>query len=203
MQRSNSFKALPIIITIIVIALAIAAIVSIGRAIFTSGDSSEETVLVDEGREALLNTGGGRSVQLTVRGPIVADEAFKSYQVEISNSERSITAYEGYLDSRTDGTTLSNNTRAYEQFVYALDKANLMKGQETEDDLRGICATGYVYEYAVLSGGSPVKMLWTSTCSGSKGSLDASREQLTNLFLEQIPDSADYIPFERSFRLSL
>lgn len=203
MQRSNSFKALPIIITIIVIALAIAAIVSIGRAVFSGDSSSEETALVDEGREALLNTTGGRSVQLTVRGPIVADEAFKSYQVEISNSERSITAYEGYLESRTDGTTLSNNTRAYEQFVYALDKANLMKGQEADDDLRGICASGYVYEYAVLSGGSPVKMLWTSTCGGSKGSLDASREQLTNLFLDQIPESADYIPFERSFRLSL
>lgn len=207
MQRNSNFRILPLIITIIVIALAIAAIVSIGRAVFGGNSSSDETSQVDQGREALLNTTGGRSVQMTVRGPIVADEEFQSYQVEVSNSERSITAYKGYLESRTGGTTLSNNTRAYEQFVYALDKANIMKGQEPEseeaNDLRGICASGYVYEYAVLSSGNTVKMLWTSTCGGSKGTLEASREQLTNLFLGQIPNSADYLPFKQSFNFSL
>lgn len=208
MQRNSNFRALPLIITIIVIALAIAAIVSIGRALF-AGDSSSsnDAALVDQGRESLLNTAGGRSVQMTVRGPIVADEAFQSYQVEISNSERSITAYKGYLESRTNGTTLSNNTRAYEQFVHALDKANIMKGEEPEDDeandLRGICASGYVYEFAVLSSGNPVKMLWTSTCGGSKGTLDASKEQLSSLFLDQIPESNKYVPFKKTFDFSL
>lgn len=208
MQRNSNFRLLPLIISIIVIALVIAAVVSIGRAIFSGGDSSsEETAQVDEGRDALLNTSGGRSVEMTVRGPIVADEEFQSYQVEVSNSERSIAAYKGYLESRTGGTSLSNNTRAYEQFVYALDKANMMKGEEpkTEDanDLRGICASGYVYEYAVLSSGNTVKSLWTSTCGGSKGTLDASREQLTKLFLDQIPNSSEYIPFKQSFNYSL
>jgi len=208
MQRNSNFRILPLIIAIIVIALAIAAVVSIGRAIFSGGGSSDEkTAQVDEGREALLNTTGGRSVQMTVRGPIVADEDFQSYQVEISNSERSITAYKGYLESRTDGTSLSNNTRAYEQFVYALDKANMMKGTEAEDeadnDLRGICASGYVYEFAVLSSGNNVKSLWTSTCGGSKGTLEASKDQLSNLFLDQIPNSSDYVPFKQSFNYSL
>jgi hypothetical protein len=204
MQRNSNIRILPLIISIIVIALVIAAVVSIGRAIF-GGPSSDETAQVDQGREALLNTTGGRSVQMTVRGPIVADENFQSYQVEVSNSERSITAYKGYLESRTNGTSLSNNTRAYEQFVNALDKANMMKGKEpeTEDSLLGICASGYVYEYAVLSSANPVKTLWTSTCSGSKGTLNASRQQLTNLFLGQIPNSNDYIPFQQSFDYSL
>ena len=207
MQRNSNIKILPLVITIIVIALAIAAIVSIGRALLNGGSSSDEVSNVDQGQEALRNTTGGRSVQMTVRGPIVADEEFQSYQVEVSNSERSITAYKGYLESRTGGTSLSNNTRAYEQFVYALDRANIMKGQEpeteAENDLRGICASGYVYEYAVLSSGNDVKTLWTSTCSGSKGTLEASREQLTSLFLGQIPNSNDYIPFKQSFNYSL
>lgn len=208
MQRSNNFPILPIIIAIVVIALVVAAIVSIGRALIGgSSSSSDETALVDQGRESLLNTASGRSVQMTVRGPIVADEEFKSYRVEVSNSERSITAYNGYLAARTDGTSLSNNTRAYEQFVHALDKANIMKGKEPEDetknDLRGICASGYVYEYDVLSENNVVKSLWTSTCSGSKGTLDASKEQLTGLFLGQIPNSGDYVPFAKSLKLSL
>jgi len=207
MQRNSNVRILPLIITIIVVALVIAAVVSIGRAIFSGESSTEEAVQVDKGREALLDTASGHSVQMTVRGPIVADEEFQSYQVQVSNSERSITAYKGYLESRTDGTSLSNNTRAYEQFVYALDKANIMKGEEPKgeegNDLRGICASGYVYEYAVLSGSNTVKMLWTSTCSGSKGTLDASREQLTNLFLDQIPKSNEYVPFKQSFNFSL
>ncbi len=207
MQRNSNFRILPLIITIIVVALAIAAIVSIGRAIFSGGASNEEAAQVDQGRESLLNTSGGRSVQMTVRGPIVADEEFQSYQVEVSNSERSITAYKGYLESRTGGTSLSNNTRAYEQFVYALDKANMMKGEEPEaeadNDLRGICASGYVYEYATVSSGNIVKSLWTSSCGGSKGTLDASKEQLNSLFLGQIPNSSDYIPFKQSLNYSL
>lgn len=208
MQRNSNFRILPLIITIIVVALVIAAVVSIGRAIFSGGSSSDdETALVDQGQESLLNTTGGRSVQMTVRGPIVADEEFQSYQVEVSNSERSITAYKGYLESRTGGTSLSNNTRAYEQFVYALDKANMMKGEEPEaeadNDLRGICASGYVYEYATVSSGNTVKSLWTSTCGGSKGTLGASKDQLNDLFLGQIPNSNDYIPFKQSFNYSL
>ncbi len=208
MQRNSNFRLLPLIITIIVIALLIAAVVSIGRAIFGGGSSSsDETAQIDEGRDALLDTSAGHSVQMTVRGPLVADEQFQSYQVEVSNSERSITAYKGYLESRTNGTSLSNNTRAYEQFVYALDKANMMKGDEPKDedanDLRGICASGYVYEFAVLSNSNTVKSLWTSTCGGSKGTLDASKEQLTKLFLDQIPNSNDYIPFKQSFNYSL
>lgn len=208
MQRNSNFRLLPLIISIIVIALVIAAVVSIGRAIFGGGSSSsKDTSQVDEGRDALLNTSGGHSVQMTVRGPIVANENFQSYQVDVSNSERSITAYDGYLESRSGGTTLSNNTPAYEQFVYALDKANMMKGKEADgndsDDLRGICASGYVYEFAVLSSGNTVKSLWTSTCGGSKGTLEASKDQLSKLFLDQIPDSSNYIPFKQSINYSL
>lgn len=202
MQRNNGAKFFPLIIIIVLIALVIAAIVSIGRAVFNSGDgnSSEQTSQLDEDREALLNTSTGRSVQMTIRGPIVAEEAFTSYRVTVSNSERSMKVYSGYLESETNGKTLANNTQAYEEFVYALDKANMMKARnvandESANDLRGICAKGYVYEYAVLSGGNEGTKLWTSTCEGSKGTLDASKDQLTDLFLAQIPDNKELIPF--------
>ena len=207
MQRNNSARFFPIIIIIIIAALVIAAVVSIGRAVFSSGDDTQETSQVDDGRDALLNTAAGRSVQMTVRGPIVAEENFSSYRVNVSNSERSIDVYSGYLESRTDGKTLENNTQAYEQLVYALDKANMMKGVVPEDeaanDVRGICAGGYVYEFAVVSGGNEVKKLWTSTCGGSKGSLNASKDQLSQLFLAQVPGSKELIPFKQSPVLSL
>jgi hypothetical protein len=204
MQR-NRARFFPLVIILIVIALVIAAIVSIGRAVFNSGDDqpAQETSQTDKNREALLNTSTGRSVQMTVRGPIVAEEEFTSYRVSVSNAERTMNVYKGYLEERTNGTSLGNNTQAYEQLVYALDKANIVQANsaakdETTQDLRGICARGYVYEYAVVSGGNEVTKLWTSTCEGSKGTLDASKEQLSELFLAQIPDSEDLIPFRQS-----
>ena len=203
MKRGNSARLLPMIMTVVVIVLVIVAIVSIGRAIF--GGSATDTRTepeVDRGRAALLEVKPNHSVRLTVRGPIVADENFKSYQVTVSPSKRVMNVYKGYLEKVEKSKELDNNMDAYEQFAYALDKANMMKGDELDDekldDLRGICATGYVYEYDVLVENKSVKHLWSSTCGGSKGSLDASVEQLNNLFHEQIPGSEDLIPFNTS-----
>lgn len=209
-MQKNGAKFFPLIIIIIIIALVIAAVVSIGRAVFNNNDNNdtEKTSQLDANREALLNTAVGRSVTMTVRGPIVAEEAFTSYRVSASNSERSMKVYKGYLEEETNGKSLPNNSQAYEQFVYALDKANMVESRTAANDdelkdLRGICARGYVYEYAVLSGSSEVKKLWTSTCDGSKGTLQASSDQLSQLFLAQIPGSDELIPFRQSsgFRL--
>ena len=210
MQRSNGARLLPLFISLIVIALVIAAVVSIGRAIFTSGDdtSTNDQAATGIGRESLIKTDQGRSVRMTVRGPIVAEENFKSYTIVASPSSRVFTVYNGYLDEETDSKELSNNTPAYEQFVFALDKAEMMRGEDEEnvddnDDLRGICANGYVYEYASLYNNQEVRRLWTSSCGGSKGTLKASQEQLSDLFKAQIPDAKDLIPFRQSLRLRL
>lgn len=189
------------LITIIIIVLIIIAIVSIGRAIF-GNNSDTANVETDRGRTELLKTDDTHSVSLTVRGPIVADENFKSYRIVISPDSRNMDVYKGYLDESENSKSLDNNEAAYEEFVYALDKANIMKGTEPTDenlnDLRGVCATGFVYEYAVLVNGEPVKHLWTSTCGGSKGTLNASVSQLNDLFFEQIPDSDKLVPFKSS-----
>jgi hypothetical protein len=190
MYKSSSSRILPIIIVLLVVAIAIAALVSVGRAIF-SGDGSNAPK-VDPGVESLLNTAVDRSVRMTVRGPIVADEQFRSYQITVDSSSRRLNTYSGYLDQTIDSVQLGNNTKAYEEFVYALNRANFMKGNELEDeknDTRGICATGRVYEFEVLQGASAVKRLWTSTCKGSTGSLKASLSQVQKLFLNQIPEN--------------
>ena len=206
MQRSNGARIFPAIVTLIVVVLVIVAIVSIGRAIFSAGnESSSSTDTTDTGQEGLLDTSSGHAVRMRVRGPIVAQEEFKSYQIQISATKRSMTVYKGYLDDVQKQKKLSNTHAAYEEFVYALDKANMMKGQvptdDEKNDLRGICATGYVYEYALIENGDETKRLWTSTCSGSKGSLDASTDQLNDLFYAQIPNSSDLIPFRSGLRL--
>jgi hypothetical protein len=176
---------------LIVVAIANAALVSVGRAVF-GGNDNQQTEKVDLGVESLLNTSVDRSVRMTVRGPLVADESFRSYQIAVDSSSRRLTTYSGYLDQTLESVRLGNNTKAYEEFVYALNRVNLMRGTELDgekNDTRGICATGRVYEFEVLQGNSVIKRLWTSTCKGSQGSLKASVKQIETLFNGQIPDS--------------
>ncbi len=202
MQKNSTARLFPIFITFIVIVIVIVAIISIGRAMFagTSEDASVDEI--DSGRTALLDSNPNHSVSLTVRGPIVAEEQFKSYRVAVSPTARSLVVYKGYLETAEKDKTLDNNKTAYEQFIFALDKANMMKGRapadDTSDDLRGICASGFIYEYSVLVDGKSTKRLWTSTCGGSKGTLEASTTQLNNLFMAQIPDGEKLLPFNQS-----
>lgn len=192
MANYRTSRVIPTILTIIVIIVAIAGIVALARLLF--GGGSNTAPVVDVSRQNLLDTAAGRAVSMTVRGPIVANEDFRSYKILISPTTRDFKAYTGYLDTINSQQTLSNNTAAYDQFVHALDKANLVTGKPFEgdkNDVRGICATGKVYEFSLHFEDKTEETLWTSTCSGSPGSLKASVTQLSRLFLNQIPDGSN------------
>ena len=189
MARYRNSRIIPIILIVFISVIAIAALVSLARAVFFSG-TPQTAEQVDVSREALLSTDADRRVTMTVRGPIVADESFQSYRITVTPNARSLVTYTGYLDRVVDEVRLPNNTAAYEQFVFALDRAELARGEAftgDRNDVRGICATGRVVEFAIINKEEVVKQLWTSTCRGSVGSLDASVDQLTNLFVSQIP----------------
>ena len=191
-QRRNSFsRFVPILLVIVITIVAVAAVIAIGRALFGKNDSGQADQNVNTGQVALLSTEEGSAVRLTVRGPIVANENFRSYSVVISPSSRDMTTYEGYLDKEINQKKLDNNVKAYAELVYALDKRKMMNGTqltEQQNDLRGICASGKVYKFETLKDNSVVKSLWTSDCSGSKGSAQANVNEILDMFLKQIPD---------------
>lgn len=197
MARYTNSRIVPVALVLIIVAVAIAALVSITRAIFFSGNIQTTSSQVDASQAELLNTSANRAVRMSVRGAIVANEEFHSYVITITPSSRTLTTYTGYLDKKVDQqVALNNNIPAYEQFVYALNYANLVKGIELsgdKNDTRGICATGRVYQFKVLKADTSVKTLWTSTCKGSPGSLDGSVTQLTSLFTSQIPNARSLI----------
>lgn len=191
-QRRNSFsRFVPILLVIVITIVAVAAVIAIGRALFGKNDSGQTDQNVNTGQVALLSTEEGRAVRLTVRGPIVANENFRSYSIIISPSSRDMTTYEGYLDKEINQKKLDNNVKAYTELIYALDKRKMMNGTqltEQQNDLRGICASGKVYKFETLKDSSVVKSLWTSDCSGSKGSAQANVNEILDMFLKQIPD---------------
>ncbi len=185
-------RFLPVALIVVAIAIAIILLVSIMRAVLFPPKSEGTLDKIDSTQQALLDTSADRSVRLVVRGPIVADENFRSYRITVSPNERHVQTFKGYLGEQIESKRLGNNVRAYEEFVHALNRANLTRGVQFEgdkNDVRGICATGRVSEYSLLKDGTPVEMLWTSTCQSSPGSLKASASQLTALFVNQIPDA--------------
>jgi hypothetical protein len=111
--------------------------------------------------------------------------------VTISPEERDITTYGGYLENVLETKKFNNNNRAYEELVHALDKRRMMDGRvlaEEQNDLRGICASGQIYQFETLVNGETVRSLWTSDCDGSKGSATANVSEVIDMFLKQIPE---------------
>jgi hypothetical protein len=180
---------MPIIVGIVVVALIVAALVSLGRVLFSGGGGSSSNDSTDSILTSVLDTADNRAVQWTVRGPIVADENFKSYQITVSPTKRVYTTYNGYLDQVVDQKTFTNNTRAYDEFVHALDKASVAQSRNVDDsDYRGVCATnGFVYVFETLQSDTANHTLWTSSCKGSKGNMSANTAQVHALFTNQIP----------------
>lgn len=190
MDRSGIQRLVPIILVFIIVVLAVAALVSLGRTLF-GGSSAPQTPQVNSGKQALTNTLANRSVRMNVRGPIVARENFHTYSITVSPDTRNLTTYKGYLGDEVDNDQLENDTQAYTQFVYALSRARLMEGTPLKgdaNDTRGICATGYLYEFEVRQGDNAIQKLWTTSCNGSPGSLKANLNQVLSLFRLQIPD---------------
>lgn len=193
MYRGSRPRILPIIVVIVIVALVVAAIVTAGRMLFSgSGNTSQEDKKTTSSviEQAVLAQDSNRAVRWTVRGPIVGDEKFRSYQIIISPSTRTYVTYSGYLDQVIDTKTYSNNVKAYEQFVYALNKTDIAKARDTKDaDLRGVCATnGLAYEFETLVNDDPDHTMWSSTCKDSKGTMTADPLQVQALFVNQIPD---------------
>lgn len=189
MYRGSNPRIFPIIIVVLVIALVIAAVFSVGRMIFFSNSSSQDKA-TDSISSSLVDTDEGRSVRWAVRGPIVANEKFQSYQITVSPTSRSYTVYTGYLDQVVLTHSYENNRQAYEQFVYALAKADVTNTRNAADnDIRGACATqGLAFVFETAKDGTADQSEWTTTCAGSKGTMTAKPAQVQALFVNQIPD---------------
>lgn len=196
MKHGKTSQIVPVILIVIIVVVSVAAIVALTKTLFFNDGDSQTVERQDADVAALLDTSADRGVRMTVRGDITADEQFRSYQITITPNKRTMTTYAGYLDSPIDTVQYDNNVKAYTEFVYALNRANMVAGEQLQgdqDDTRGICAGGKVLEFETIQNSQTVKRLWTTTCKNAKGSLKASSTELGDLFLIQIPSGDDLL----------
>lgn len=205
-MKEKLIRIAPILLIIAIAILSIITVVTIVNAFINGGNSTPSQVQQTNSEASkednsasskeLLSIEQDRSVKMAVRGSIVAQENFRSYTVEVSPKFRKLTTYKGYIGEVIKEVKFENNAESYTQFVNALNKANMMKGTTFSgeaDDLAGVCATGHLYDFSILKGDNVEKHLWTSTCSGSKGSLLANTKQLQNLFITQVPGNEQIV----------
>lgn len=182
---------MPIIITIITVVVVAAILVTLVRSMLNRGTTEDQQQTPEQTlEENIKDQSGTHAVRWTVRGPIVANEEFRSYQITVTPTARHYVVYSGYLDKVIDSKTYDNNANAYVQFTYALVNAEIKQANySANDDIRGVCATkGLAYVFETLNSDNVDNNLWSSTCPESPGTLNADALKIQALFVNQIPD---------------
>lgn len=194
MASYRTTRIIPVAFILIIAALAVAALFSMARGIFFPNAVDTNTAKV--GHDTLISSTADCSVKMVVRGPIVSEEESRSYEITVTPSQRKLVTYQGYIQTVLERVELPNNIPAYEEFVYALDDARMMTAPEfkgDKNDLRGVCARGYLYVFSISNEGKLVKELWTTSCADERGSLGVKFLPIKNLFNYQIPESKTII----------
>jgi hypothetical protein len=99
----------------------------------------------------------------------------------------------GYENSVQQTRTYTSNEEAYATFLRAIDLQGYTKGSDDEgrEDSRGVCPTGKVYTFEIITGSSTVQRFWTTSCGG--GTFKGKTDLIRRLFRAQIPDYAKVI----------
>lgn len=118
----------------------------------------------------------------TVRGRIVANEEHKGYRITVTKTSRKLEILSGYDNRVVSSKTFSNTEAAYEEFIYALQRAGF--SSLNNDDLRGICANGSLYTYEFSNEDKLLARQYSSTC----GDKSLKNFHPDNLFKTQIPE---------------
>lgn len=195
MSRYQKRSTKSLVLLLLIIAIVIAGIFSAVRAFWFTNESNP-IQNPNASKEALLSTDSNHSVSMYVRGPIVGNEQHVAYQMTISPTSRVLTTFIGYQGTVSNGVVLANNKSAYEQFVYALDRANYDGGKEylgNDNNTEGICAAGKVYYFSINIDAKPIKTVWTTSCA-NEGSFRGDFYKIKPLFFNQFtPDAISIV----------
>lgn len=151
-----------------------------------SGDNSSK----DKNQTVLSDYAGTDAVvQMTIDGPIVADQDHRAYRITVGRSQVTVEALKGYQYENIENKFFTNNQEAYNNFLRALDLAGFTKGNTKFKgaDPRGVCAGGQRYIFKILNGASEVQNYWTTSCKG--GNFKGNAAQIRQLFNKQVPST--------------
>ncbi len=181
-----------ILLFLIAVGLAILVGILIVRSITGGNDNNAE----QEPSTALVNYADtGVVMRMTVEGPIVADQDFRSIVVRVGASQNQLQTLTGYQGSVDVSQSFASNSTAYANFLRALDIQGFTEGNDDEAlaDFRGYCPGGKRYIFDIVDGQEITQRYWTTSCGRSIGNFRGNASQVANLFRAQIPGYNDLV----------
>ena len=172
---------------IILLVLSIWGITSITRSIFkpkkTTQTTTQQVVLSDYAR-------GATAVKLQTGGPIVGDDKYVSYEIEVTETYRKMTTFAGYQQVPTNVKQYDNNLEAYRNFLRALERSGFLTQLKNTEGLDGTaaCPTGRRFTYVLSDQKEEVSNLWSTSCTNIRGTLGGNASGIRSLFKAQIND---------------
>lgn len=129
-------------------------------------------------------------MQLTIDGPLVADELHQGLRITVGQTQNVIQTYQGYQNNVTSTQAYPSNQTAYDQFLRALQLYGFTRGNKDPNkaDERGYCPNGDRYIYEILNDSNSNVQRWWSTSCGGQGNFAGLPNQVRQLFIKQIPD---------------
>ncbi len=169
---------------LLAIGLLILAIVLVVQSLHGGKSTSISHPLTDY---AYTNT----QVEMTIDGPINADQAHNELQMVVGSSLSQINLQQGYQGTVTQSKTYANNPSSYAEFLKALDLAGFTQGVTgpgVNNNPIGYCAFGERYTYQIINPeGSTIQNFWSTSCGG-EGTFKGNATTVLNLFSAQMPD---------------
>jgi hypothetical protein len=135
---------------------------------------------------------------VTVTGPTVADENFRSIRYTFSKNTRTVESLKGYKGALDKSQVLTNSPESYKALLGALSTAQFSKKKDSTAQLDTACATGNKYVFELTSGGKQQVSSWTSTCNQRIGTFAGDLSAVNQLVKAQFPNLSD-IPAAYSF----
>lgn len=183
---------------ILVVAVALLALLLVGWGIFSiargvfndlSGSGEPETSQV--GDSEVLEA---KSTRVIVEGPVVANENFSSYEIEVSQNVVSMRTFKTYRRILVSEKSYKNNKIAYDVFLSSLEKMGVtsrIRRTDTKDDYaeQGTCPTGQTHIFEI----DDDLRRWTTTCRGVDGTAGFSMSRVMSLFESQVPDFSELV----------
>lgn len=172
---------------IVLLILSIWGITSLARRVIgtkpsTSTSTVKKTDLATYNKDSSF-------VRVTVKGPIVANEKFQSYQIEVGQNYRDFKIFTGYNNQVVVEERLSNDKVAYDNFLKSLKQYSYTsKTDEYSADETGQCATGKRYIYELFDNSKTLQRTWDVSCNNSVGTFTGSGISVRSLFKKQIPN---------------
>jgi hypothetical protein len=126
--------------------------------------------------------------QLTIDGPINADQEHTAAQITIDNHSVTFKQLRGYQGTVINTQAFASNENAYANFLFALARAGFASGSNNKalSDERGYCPLGDRYVFQLTQDGRDIERYWATSCGGAKTYLGNLNLTLA-LFQAQVP----------------